>query len=127
MKGMWASITSLVILIAAVTISLMVVYFIFSFAAAHSNEITVTQVSPGIIEPNGTLIVCLKSTSSVEIVKLRVNNYNCCISENINLTEGINKVYLTLPSKFSPVQCSIYTFTLILNNGNTVVINGKYS
>ncbi|MFP3163703.1 MAG: hypothetical protein RXQ75_07755 [Acidianus hospitalis] len=123
MKGMWSSFTTLIILVATVFASLVVVFYAYSMLGAQNQSVIVTQAFPGIIK-DGQLYVFLQTNSQIKIVKLLVEGY--CEAEKVCLKPGLNNVSLTLPSGFSPSKCEVYSFTLVLCNGKSVIVNAKY-
>ncbi|BDC18521.1 hypothetical protein [Acidianus sp. HS-5] len=122
MKGMWNVFTTLIILAATVVMSIMVAFFAFSMLGVQAHGVIVTQASPGIIK-DGKLCISLQASSKIKIVELEVDNYteHLCIC----LSPGLNNISIPLPSGFSPVKCTPYSFTLVLSNGKTTLVSAE--
>lgn len=124
-KGLSDTITVMIILIASVIAAVSVVVIAFALLSSNSKLEEVYAVGSGKIQ-NGYLYVTISSNTYVNIISLSVNLGDTVktVQENVPLQPGLNNVTLVLPSDFTPVNYTVYSFTLTLSNGKTVIVSG---
>lgn len=123
-RGLSDTVTVMIILIASVAAVLSVVVVAFALLGANSKFEEVYAVGNGKIE-DGKLYVLIRSNVNVSIISLSINDGTVIYSspQNVPLHPGINNVTLTLPSDFKPRNYTVYSITLTLSNGHTVLVS----
>ena len=125
-RGLSGAVTALILVIAAVIISLVVVGFAFGLFGAFGGTPTVTQVGSGTMYSNGTVTLQLRSTGSVQIVSAQL--VGTTYSANVITVNGqaggtmsatINNVTVQF-NGFTPQAGSTYTVSFALSDGTTV-------
>ena len=125
-KGLSGAVTALILVIAAVIITLVVVGFAFGLFGAFGGTPTVTQVGAGTITYNSanqdsTVTLTLESSGNVNIVGAQLvgTTYSANGITPATLTAGANTVTLTFDG-FMPQAGSTYTISIALSDGATV-------
>ncbi len=122
-RGIWNSITALILVIAAVTITLVVVIYAFSVMSS-TNLHQVYVIGQGSLkETNGEIVVNLTIVSHANyiIVNASLNNQVNAISiSSTTLRPGNNTITFYFPS-ISLIPDHEYTIYIYLNNGEVIL------
>ena len=127
-RGLEGAVTALILVIAAIIITLVVVGFAFGLFGAFGGTPTVTQVGAGTINSAGVVTFTLKSSGTVQIVSAQLvgttysNNTVTVGAGGNTLTAGLNTVSVKFAG-FTPQAGSTYTISLALSDGATVEVS----
>ena len=129
-KGLEGAVTALILVIAAVIISIVLVGFVFGIIVAFGGTPQVQEVGAGTINPsNGVATFLLRSSGNVKIVAAQLvgttyTNFTVTVNgvPNGQLTAGINTV--TVQFSGAPLESGApYVIELALSDGASVQVS----
>jgi len=126
-KGLSYPLTALLILIAAIIITLVIVSYTFGLIGAINGTPKVIQVSSGILSYNpstGTAVVSvtLYTTGDVKILGAQIADTPYSVAYTQYLTAGANGVTITFTGVSGIQKGSTYTILITLSDGQTVEV-----
>jgi hypothetical protein len=128
------SISTIIILIAAVTASLVVIYFYFNVFAYNSTAYSLVTAFPNvsvISQNNGNYVITITLKNSgvqTSIVSLKVNDKIATIVDykpSLNVPTGITTYNITVKD-VNFIKNSVNTIVITLSSGQTVLISFNY-
>lgn len=129
MRGLSNGIVHLIILIAAVVMTLAVVGFIFGLFGGLSPLVEAYQVYDAVIYySNGHyyLNLTIRNNLPITIVNVKISGTPLVNSTNIQLPTGTNSLTIEFQQSYTLVQGNVYTVVVSLSNGNSIDASASY-
>ncbi|BAB66715.1 DUF973 family protein [Sulfurisphaera tokodaii] len=129
MRGLSEGIVHLIILTAAVLMTLIVVAFIFGLFGGLSPLVEAYQVYDAVLySHNGHyyLNFTIRNNLPITITNVEVVGTPLVNSTNIQLQAGTHSLTVEFPQSYTLTQGSIYTVVVSLGNGNSIDVSASY-
>ncbi|BFH72105.1 DUF973 family protein [Sulfurisphaera javensis] len=129
MKGLSEGITQIIILTAAVIMTLVVIGFVFGLFGALSPMIEAYQVYNAVIySQNGKYYVnfSIKNNLAITIDSVQVVGTPLVNSTQIYLPPGVHTLKTEFTQSANLAQGNVYTIEIALSNGNSISVSASY-
>jgi len=129
MKGLSEGLIQIIILTAAVVMTLIVVSFVFGLSGGLSTLTTAYQVYSAYIYKQGNYYYVnftIKTNLPITINNVKIVGTPLSNSTSITLNPGTHQVKIMFEQSYSFMPGNVYAVELSLSNGNSITVSAGY-